>query len=110
MFFKCAHHAPADDQPSGRVVSNGSTSRIVDIHCHRECAAAAEMMKAEAERVGFAALSFGSELTKEVNRQQLIDIKPKMESLDERIGRYRWQFLYLKVICMQYEFCILLVN
>ena len=86
MFFKCAHHAPADDQPSGRVVSNGSTSRIVDIHCHRECAAAAEMMKTEAERVGFAALSFGSELTKEVNRQQLINIKLKMESLDERIA------------------------
>jgi len=86
MYFKCAHHAPANDQANGTVVSKGSTSRIVDIHCHRECASAAEMMKAEAERVGFAALSFGSDLTKEVNRQQLIDIKPKMESLDERIA------------------------
>jgi aminocarboxymuconate-semialdehyde decarboxylase len=47
---------------------------------------AAEMMKAEAERVGFGALSFGSDLTKEVNQQQLIDIKPKMQSLDERIA------------------------
>ena len=86
MFFKCSNHAPADDQTNGRVVTNGSTSKIVDIHCHRECGAAAEMMKVEAERVGFAALSFGSDLTKEVNRQQLIDIQPKMQSLDERIA------------------------
>jgi aminocarboxymuconate-semialdehyde decarboxylase len=86
MFFKCSHHAPSDGQQSGRVVSNGSSSKIVDIHCHRECAPAAEMMKAEAERIGFGALAFGSELTKEVNQKQLIDIKPKMQSLDERIS------------------------
>jgi aminocarboxymuconate-semialdehyde decarboxylase len=86
MFFKCSHHAPADEQPQGRVVSKGSSSKVVDIHCHRECAPAAEMMKVEAERVGFGALSFGSELTKEVNQQQLVDIKPKMQSLDERIA------------------------
>jgi len=86
MFFKCSHRAPDDDQKSGKIISNGSSSKVVDIHCHRECAPAAEMMKAEAERVGFGALSFGSKLTKEVNQQQLIDIKPKMESLDERIA------------------------
>jgi len=86
MFFKCSHRAPADEQPKGRVVSKGSSSKVVDIHCHRECAPAAEMMKVEAERVGFGALSFGSELTKEVNQQQLVDIKPKMQSLDERIA------------------------
>jgi aminocarboxymuconate-semialdehyde decarboxylase len=86
MFFKCSHRAPADEQPQGRVVSKGSSSKVVDIHCHRECAPAAEMMKVEAERVGFGALSFGSELTKEVNQQQLVDIKPKMQSLDERIA------------------------
>ena len=85
MFFKCTHRSPADNHQGGHVVSKGLNSKIVDIHCHRECAQAAEMMKAEAKRVGFAALSFGSELTKEVNNQQLIDIKPKMESLDERI-------------------------
>lgn len=86
MFFKCSHRAPVDEQPQGRVVSKGSSSKVVDIHCHRECAPAAEMMKVEAERVGFGALSFGSELTKEVNQQQLVDIKPKMQSLDERIA------------------------
>ena len=43
-------------------------------------------MKAEAERAGFAALSFGSELTKEVNRKQLDYIKPKMESVETRLA------------------------
>ena len=86
MFYRCSHHSPADHAKSGQIVSRGSSSKVVDIHCHRECAPAAEMMKAEAERVGFAALSFGSDLTKEVNNQQLIDIKPKMESLTERIS------------------------
>ncbi|MDC0196065.1 amidohydrolase family protein [Gammaproteobacteria bacterium] len=86
MFFKCSHHAPSDDQQSGRVVANGTSSKVVDIHCHRECAPAAEMMKTEAERIGFGALAFGSALTKEVNQQQLVDIKPKMQSLEERIA------------------------
>ena len=86
MFFKCSHRSVTDEGKHSFVVSKNSTTKIVDIHCHRECGPAAEIMKAEAERVGFAALSFGSELTKEVNQQQLIDIKPKMESLDERIS------------------------
>ena len=59
---------------------------VIDIHCHRECGPAAELMKAEAERLGRMALSFGNELTKEVNRRQLAHIRPKMESLDERIA------------------------
>ena len=80
MFFKCSRHASVDDQSSGRIVTNGATSKIVDIHCHRECSAAAEMMKAEAERVGFAALSFGSELTKEV----------KTEGLQKRSANRAW--------------------
>lgn len=86
MFFKCAHHAPASEAAGQTKVSNGQKSFIVDIHCHRECAGASEMMKAEADRVGYAALSFGSDLTKEVNQQQLKDIRPKMESLDERLA------------------------
>jgi aminocarboxymuconate-semialdehyde decarboxylase len=44
------------------------------------------MMRAEAERVGRVPLSFGSELTKEVNRQQLVGLRPKMESLEERLA------------------------
>lgn len=63
-----------------------TTGKMIDIHCHRECKPAMEMMKAEAERVGHIPLSFGSDLTKEVNRQQLAALRPKMESIDERIA------------------------
>lgn len=88
MFFKCTHplHAPADEHRGGQTVSNGSKTLKVDIHCHRECAQAADLMKAEAERTGYQALSFGSDLTKQVNQQQLIDIRPKMNSIDERLA------------------------
>ena len=88
MFFSCNHqghrHAPAADH--GATVSNGSKSLTVDIHCHRQCYKAGDMMQAEADRVGFAALSFGSDLTKEVNRKQLEFIKPKMQSIDTRLA------------------------
>jgi aminocarboxymuconate-semialdehyde decarboxylase len=63
-----------------------TTQQVIDIHCHRECKPAMEMMKAEAERVGHVPLSFGSELSKEVNRQQLIAVRPQMESLDVRLA------------------------
>lgn len=86
MYFKCAHHAPAADQGGARQVSNGLETLVVDIHCHRECQAAADLMKAEAERVGFVPLSFGNELTKAVNAKQLETIKPKMTNLSERIA------------------------
>ena len=66
MFFKCthAHHAPparspADEGAAGTAVSNGSKTLVVDVHCHRECRTAMEMMEAEAERVGVTA---GAEL------------------------------------------------
>ncbi len=86
MFFRCAHRAPSAEQAGRPAIKKGNKSFVVDIHCHRECAPATEMMKAEAEKVGYAALSFGSALTKEVNQQQLLDIRPKMESLDERLA------------------------
>ncbi len=44
------------------------------------------MMKPEAERLGRVPFQFGNELTKEVNRQQLADIRPKMESVEVRIA------------------------
>lgn len=58
----------------------------VDFHCHRESAPAMEMMQAAAERLGRVPLGFGSELTKEVNRQQRLDISPKMQSVEERLA------------------------
>jgi aminocarboxymuconate-semialdehyde decarboxylase len=86
MYFKCAHRAPASDTGTTPVARARGKSLTVDIHCHRECDAASAMMMEEAKRVGFAALSFGSDLTKEVNKKQLEFIRPKMESLDERLA------------------------
>jgi aminocarboxymuconate-semialdehyde decarboxylase len=59
---------------------------VIDIHCHRECGPASELMRPEAERAGRMALSFGSELTRQVNRRQLAEIRPKMDSLEQRIS------------------------
>lgn len=63
-----------------------SGPRVIDIHCHRECAAAAAMVKPEADRIGRKPLQAGNELTKEVNRRQLAALRPKMESIDMRIA------------------------
>jgi aminocarboxymuconate-semialdehyde decarboxylase len=59
---------------------------VIDIHCHRECRQAGEMMREEAQKVGKAPLSIGNELTLQVNRRQLETIKPKMESVEERLA------------------------
>lgn len=45
-----------------------------------------DMMKSEAHRMGRVPLGFGSELTKDVNRRQRIEIAPKMQSVDERLA------------------------
>lgn len=89
MIFTCGRQghwiAREPDHGGGQTVSNGSSTLVVDIHCHRQCYPAGEMMQVEAERTGFAALSIGSELTKEVNRNQLEFIKPKMQSIENRL-------------------------
>ena len=56
-----------------------SGAPVIDLHCHRECGPAAQLMKAEADRIGHVRLSFGNELTKEVNRRQLIDPKQALQ-------------------------------
>ena len=90
MLFNCSNnghrHAHAADHGGSFSVAGGSKTHTIDIHCHRQSYPAGELMKAEAERAGFAALSFGSELTKEVNRKQLDYIKPKMESVKTRLA------------------------
>jgi aminocarboxymuconate-semialdehyde decarboxylase len=63
-----------------------SAGRVIDIHCHRECGPAAALMKPESERLGRAPFQFGNELTREVNRQQMLDIRPKMESVEVRLA------------------------
>lgn len=67
-------------------VSESHLSKVIDIHCHRECTPAAAMVKAEAERLGRRPLQFGNELTKEVNRRQLETIRPKMDDVDVRLA------------------------
>jgi aminocarboxymuconate-semialdehyde decarboxylase len=63
-----------------------SERRVIDVHCHRECAGAAVMVKPEAERLGRAPLQVGNELTRDVNRRQLELIRPKMDSIEIRIA------------------------
>ncbi|HXV72863.1 MAG TPA: amidohydrolase family protein [Acidimicrobiia bacterium] len=58
---------------------------MIDIHCHRECGPAATLVRPEAERLGRAPLAVGNELTKRVNRRQLEEIRPKMDSVQIRI-------------------------
>ena len=59
---------------------------VIDIHCHRECAPATEMMSREEQRVGRVRLQYGSELTREVNRKQLEYIRPKMDFFETRLA------------------------
>ncbi len=91
MFFRCSHHvgpkrAPAAEGGGAQTVAKGSKSLVVDIHCHCESLTISERMKAEAARAGQTALAFGNTLTQQVNAQQLIDIRPKMSSVEERLA------------------------
>jgi len=86
MFHTCGATGPAADHAARPKASDGSKTLTVDIHCHCQSYPVSEMMKAEAERAGHAALAFGNALTKSVNEKQLIDIQPKMQSLDERLA------------------------
>jgi len=86
MFFTCATHAPSAESGGAREASSGSKRLTVDIHCHCESAKAGELMREEAQRTGHVALAFGNDLTRTVNEQQLIDIQPKMNSLEERLA------------------------
>ena len=89
MFFSCHYpghrHACAPDHGGSPRVSDGNKTLTVDIHCHRQCYPAGDLMEAEAKKAGFAALSLGSELTKEVNRKQLEFVKPQMMSIEKRL-------------------------
>ncbi len=63
-----------------------SDGPVIDIHCHRECAPAAEIMAEPARAAGKVALGHGNPITQAVNRRQLETIKPKMDILDVRIA------------------------
>lgn len=58
---------------------------VIDIHCHRECAPATEIMHAEEQRMGRVRLQHGNTLTRETNKAQLEHLRPKMEFFEERL-------------------------
>lgn len=45
-----------------------------------------ERMRAEADRLGKISLNIGSDLTREVNRRQMAEVRPKMESVEVRLA------------------------
>ena len=59
---------------------------VIDLHCHRECAPAADFMKEAQLASGKVASGHGNATTRRVNELQLATIKPKMDTLDVRIA------------------------
>ncbi len=58
---------------------------VIDIHCHRECGPAGELMIAAEREAGRGRLKYGNESTRRVNDLQLQRIGPKMDSFEERL-------------------------
>ena len=63
-----------------------SDGPVIDIHCHRECPPAAELMADAAAAAGKVSLGHGNATTQRVNQRQLATIKPKMEQLEVRLA------------------------
>jgi aminocarboxymuconate-semialdehyde decarboxylase len=63
-----------------------SDGPVIDIHCHRECAVAADFMKEAQAAAGKVPLGHGNATTRAVNERQLATIKPKMDQLDVRLA------------------------
>ena len=58
---------------------------VIDIHCHRECGPAGDLMAEAARAAGKVALGHGNPTTQAVNKRQLEFIRPKMDLLDVRL-------------------------
>jgi aminocarboxymuconate-semialdehyde decarboxylase len=63
-----------------------SDGPVIDIHCHRECAVAADFMKEAQAAAGKVPLGHGNATTRAVNERQLATIKPKMDDLEVRLA------------------------
>lgn len=63
-----------------------SDGPVIDLHCHRECAPAADFMKDAQLAAGKVALGHGNATTRRVNERQLATIKPKMDLLEVRLA------------------------
>src|SRR5215212_6268621 len=81
--------ASSERQPEGlHLMSRArrTDGPVIDIHCHRECAPAADFMKEAQAAAGKVPLGHGNETTRMVNQRQLAAIRPKMDSLDVRLA------------------------
>ncbi len=106
MFFKCATHAPHADHAAGKQVSNGLETLVVDIHCHVELQEIKAKTQEAAEKIGRVALSFGSEITKETNKKQLIDLAPKFTDINERLSDMDAAGIDIQAVSIPpYQFC-----
>lgn len=83
MLISCTPRGPA---PQGSSPGRRAKGPVIDLHCHWECRPVMEEMHAEADRLGKVSLNIGSDLTREVNRRQMADIRPQMESLHVRLA------------------------
>ena len=86
MMFTCAASAPSTGHGDQRRVTDGSKTRVVDIHCHCKSQKAADLVKAASKDSRRTGLAYGNELTQAVNEKQLADIEPKMNSIDVRLA------------------------
>ena len=64
---------------------------VIDIHCHRECAPAADFMKEAQLASGKVALGHGNATTRRANGLQLATIKPKVDIV---VPPKSWRFPY----------------
>lgn len=81
--FPCLNRAEAPAGGGGGARRRGP---VIDIHCHWEMSSVMDRMRAEADRLGKISLNIGSDLTREVNRRQLQENRPKMASVDVRLS------------------------
>ena len=86
MFFKCAHHAPADQALGGTVAGNGSKTLTVDIHCHVMSKRANEFMADVIGEPNMDFANFGSQATRDANAQQFKEISPKLTDVQVRLA------------------------
>lgn len=85
MFVSCAPRA-AMPQGGPTRTSQPGKGPTIDLHCHWECLPVMGQMHAEAERLGKVSLNVGSDLTREVNKRQMENIRPQMESTEVRLA------------------------
>lgn len=72
----------SDGGGTGRRSEGGA----IDLHCHWESRPIMERMRLEADRLGKISLNIGSDLTREVNRRQMAEVLPMMESVERRVA------------------------